>query len=235
MPTPDLLTGLMSFGVFLYSTTVHEAAHAWTAWKLGDDTAYRGGQVAFLNPIPHVRREPIGMVVVPLLTYFTNGWMMGWASAPYSPLWARAYPRRSAVMALAGPAANLALVLLATLAIRVGTSTGVFEAPDRVNWLHVVDATQAGPWQFPAALLSVMFSLNLLLCAFNLLPLPPLDGASLPLLFLRGRAAETYTHWALHPSFAFVGLLVAWKVFGPIYPVLRNFALALLYPGLHYS
>ncbi len=235
MPTPDLFTGLMSFGVFLYSTTAHEAAHAWTAWKLGDDTAYRGGQVSFLNPLPHVRREPIGMVVVPLLTYFSHGWMMGWASAPYNPLWARAHPERSALMALAGPVANFALLLLAGLGIRLGMLAGGFEAPGRVNWLHVVDATQPGPWQFPAALLSVMFSLNLLLGAFNLLPLPPLDGASLPLLFLRGRAAEAYTSWVLHPSFSFVGLLVAWQVFGPIYPVLQGVALALLYPGVAYS
>ena len=235
MPAPDLVTGLMSFGVFLYSTTVHEAAHAWTAWRLGDDTAYRGGQASFVDPIPHVRREPIGMVVVPLLTYFSNGWMMGWASAPYNPLWARAFPLRSALMALAGPAANFALVLLSALAIRLGMLAGVFDAPDRADWLHVVAATRAGPWPFLAALLSVAFSLNLLLGAFNLLPLPPLDGASLPLLLLRGRAADTYTNWVRHPSFAFVGLVVAWKVFGPVYPVLRGLALALLYPGVHYA
>lgn len=235
MPTPDLTIGLMSFVVFLYSTTVHEAAHAWSAWRLGDDTAYRGGQVSFFNPWPHVRREPLGMVAVPLLSYFSGGWMIGWASAPYNPLWAQAFPRRAALMALAGPAANFGLVLLTALAIRLGMSAGVFDAPDRVDWLHVVAATQAGPWPFVAALLSVTFSLNLLLGAFNLLPLPPLDGASLPLLFLRGSAANTYTDWVRHPAFAWIGLLAAWKLFGPLYPALRRLALGLLYPGLSYS
>lgn len=232
---PDLLTGLLSFTVFLYSTTAHEAAHAWTAWKLGDDTAFRGGQVSFLNPVPHVRREPVGMVVVPWLTYFAGGGMMGWASAPYNPHWARAYPERSALMALAGPLANLLLAITAGLLIRLGMLAGVFRAPATANWLHVVDAAAAGPWQFPAMLLSVAVSLNVLLFAFNLLPLPPLDGASLPLFFLRGRLAETYANWTLHPAFSFLGLFAAWHLFKPIYPVLQGLTLRLLYPELSYS
>jgi len=55
-----------------------------------------------LNPWPHIRREPVGMILVPLITFATRGWMMGWASAPYDPTWAHRYPRRAAVMALAG-------------------------------------------------------------------------------------------------------------------------------------
>ena len=235
MPTPDLLTGLMSFGVFLYSTTVHEAAHAWTAWKLGDDTAYRGGQASFLDPVPHVRREPVGMVVVPLLTYFSNGWMMGWASAPYNPLWAQAFPKRAALMAMAGPAANFALVLGAALGVRLGMMAGVFTSPDVADWLHLVVATRVGPWPFLAALLSVVFSLNLLLATFNLLPLPPLDGSTLPLFVLRGDAATAYSGWVRHPAFSLVGLFVAWRLYGSVYPAIRGFALALLYPGVHYS
>ena len=69
---------------FLFSTTVHEAMHALVAWKLGDPTAYNGGQVS-LSPIPHIKREPIGMLVLPLLTAMTQGWAIGWASAPYDP------------------------------------------------------------------------------------------------------------------------------------------------------
>src|SRR5690348_17172584 len=101
---PSLVEGLLWYVVFVGSTVCHEASHAWTALKLGDDTASRGGQVS-LDPVPHIRREPIGMVVLPLLTWFIAGWMMGWASAPYDPEWARRYPRRAALMALAGPAA----------------------------------------------------------------------------------------------------------------------------------
>lgn len=88
----SLFQGTAWYIVFLFSTTVHEAAHALVALKLGDDTAHRGGQVT-LDPTPHVRREPFGMVVVPLLSYFLGGWMVGWASAPYDPEWARRYPR----------------------------------------------------------------------------------------------------------------------------------------------
>ena len=117
--TYDLADGLKWYLVFLVSTSCHEAAHAWSAHRLGDDTAYRGGQVS-LNPAAHIKREPFGMVVVPLLSYFFGGWMIGWASAPYNPEWALRYPRRSAVMALAGPAANLILVVLAAVLMRLG-------------------------------------------------------------------------------------------------------------------
>jgi hypothetical protein len=120
--------GGLWYGVFLFSTVAHEAAHAWSALKLGDDTAAKGGQVS-LNPWPHVRREPFGMIVVPLLSWFLGGWMIGWASAPYNPEWAKQYPRRAALMALAGPTANLLLVLAAALLIRVGIEWQVFTSP----------------------------------------------------------------------------------------------------------
>jgi hypothetical protein len=60
--TPDLPTALAYFAVFLFSTTLHEAAHAWAALRGGDPTAYHGGQVS-LDPMPHIRREPFGMVL----------------------------------------------------------------------------------------------------------------------------------------------------------------------------
>ena len=75
--TPDILVlGLTWFVVFLFSTTLHEAGHAFAANKLGDPTAYEGGQVS-LNPLPHIQREPLGMIVVPLITFAANQWMMG--------------------------------------------------------------------------------------------------------------------------------------------------------------
>ena len=78
--------------VFLLSVTCHEGAHAWAAYRGGDPTAYLGGQVS-LNPIPHVRREVVGTVLIPLMSYMYAGWMMGWASAPYDPNWQDRYPR----------------------------------------------------------------------------------------------------------------------------------------------
>src|SRR3954469_18963270 len=80
----ELADALTFFAVFLFSTTLHEAAHAWAALKGGDPTAYHGGQVS-LDPLPHIRREPLGMLVLPLLTALTTGWPMGFASAPYDP------------------------------------------------------------------------------------------------------------------------------------------------------
>src|SRR6185295_5036498 len=175
---PDqLVEGLTWFVVFIFSTTLHEAGHAFAAWRLGDSTAYEGGQVS-LNPIPHIRREPVGMVLVPILSVAATDWMMGWASAPYDPTRAHRHPRRAALMALAGPLANLLLVLLAGGAIRLGTALGAFYAPDSVDFEHVTAAHSAGWIAATTVPLSILFSLNLLLFVFNLLPLPPLDGSA---------------------------------------------------------
>ena len=65
--------------------------------------------VPTLDPLPHIRREPFGMVVMPILSYVLAGFMIGWASAPYDPYWARAHRKKAALMAMAGPASNLAL------------------------------------------------------------------------------------------------------------------------------
>src|SRR6187402_385850 len=134
---PDIATGFIWFVAFLFSTTVHEAMHALVAWKGGDPTAYHGGQVS-LSPIPHIRREPIGMLVVPLLTSLTQGWAMGWASAPYDPVWAERHPRRAALMAAAGPAGNYAIAALAFVAIKLGLLFGIFVAPENAGFSHVV-------------------------------------------------------------------------------------------------
>src|SRR5678816_411467 len=111
MPGSDKLAEFgIWYVVFLFTLTWHEAGHALVALLGGDDTAYRGGQVS-LNPWPHVRREPMGTVLIPILTFAYSGWMMGWASAPYDPEWGRANPKRLAAMSIAGPAANLLLAM----------------------------------------------------------------------------------------------------------------------------
>ena len=229
----DLVSGLQWYLVFLYSTTLHEAAHAWAALKLGDDTAYQGGQVT-LDPTPHIRREPIGMVVVPLLSFLFGGWMIGWASTPYDPAWAMRYPRRSAWMSLAGPAANLLMVVVAGLAIRVGMLAGVFEAPSRISSMHITLAADGSLMEFLAIMLSIVFSLNLLLCIFNLLPLPPMDGSSAVRLVLPESAAEKYFAVARQPGFGLLGLMMAWQLFGVIYPPIQTAAVNLLYHGAGY-
>lgn len=229
----DLVSGLKWYLVFLFSTTLHEAAHAWSALKLGDDTACRGGQVT-LDPTPHIRREPVGMVVVPLLSFLFGGWMIGWASTPYNPAWAMQYPRRSAWMALAGPVANLLMVVAAALVIRAGMMAGIFTAPPRVNSMHITMAAGGGVTEFLAVMVSILFSLNLLLCIFNLLPVPPMDGSSALRLLLPEAIAGKYLAVARQPGFAFIGLMVAWRLFGVIYPPIQTATVNLLYLGAGY-
>jgi Zn-dependent protease len=234
--TPDtVVLGVTWFVVFLFSTTVHEASHAFASYRLGDPTAYHGGQVT-LNPLPHIRREPIGMVVVPILTFVANGWMMGWASAPYDPNWERRYPRRSALMALAGPASNLALALLAGLGIRTGVLLGALAPPQTASFAHMTAAAPgSGAMAGAVAPLSILFSLNLLLFLFNLLPLPPLDGSGILPVLLPAAAAEAYNRIRATPALSLLGLLIAWQVFPTLYSPLETLALKLLYPGLHYT
>ena len=129
--------GFLWYIAFLFSLTCHEASHALVARWGGDLTAAEGGQVT-LNPLPHIRREIFGTVIVPILSYVLGGWMIGWGSAPYDPRWRYQYPRRAAWMALAGPAANLALVLLATLAIRIGIFAGALALPESARFTRVV-------------------------------------------------------------------------------------------------
>ena len=228
-----LVLGLTWFVVFIFSTTLHEAGHALAAWKLGDPTAYEGGQVS-LNPLPHIQREPVGMLLVPLITFALNRWMMGWASAPDEPRWAHRYPKRAALMAAAGPAANLLLVIVSGLLIRWGTWSGVFYAPDVASF-NTVTAAVPGSWATGAvAPLSILFSLNLLLFAFNLIPFPPLDGSAILPALISDNAARRFHDVLRQPMFSLLGLLAAWRVFPLISDPLQTLALNLLYPGAGY-
>jgi Zn-dependent protease len=220
---PELSADFLVFGfiwyvAFLFSTTCHEAAHAFVARMGGDQTAAQGGQVT-LNPIPHIRREPWGMVVIPILSFLFMQTMFGWASAPYDPSWERRHPRRAGLMALAGPAANFSLMLLAVVGLRVGAAAGWFQ---RNPFTHRLD--------FASTTLVIFFSLNLLLGTFNLLPVSPLDGSTVILLFMSERTAQRYLDWLRGNSFAMAGLLVGILVFRYIYDPINTFVSQLLLP-----
>lgn len=219
---------------FIAAIVAHEAAHAWAAFKLGDPTAYQGGQVT-LDPIPHIRREPMGTVVVPLLSFVAGGWMIGWASTPYDRAWADRQPRYAALMALAGPMANLALLLGSGVLIRLGMVLGYFHAPGKIGFTSVVASYQPGVPHGLAVLLSIFFSLNLILLVFNLLPLPPMDGSAIVALAMSDATARRYRQFIERSGFAFLGLILAWKFFGEIIRPLRLLAIQLLYPGAHYN
>ena len=232
---PDIGSGLVYYVVFLFSTTLHEAAHAWAAMRGGDSTAYHGGQVS-LDPRAHIRREPFGMVVLPLISVVLSGWPFGFASAPYDPRWAMRYPKRAARMALAGPAGNLVLVVGVALAIRVGSSAGVFTALNAIGFDQIVAAQAGGLWSAVTFLLSVVFSLNLLLAAFNLIPVPPLDGSGALPLALSDEATARYQHFVWgNQAFAWIGILVAWQVFDVLFQPLWLFAVNLVHPGVSYG
>ncbi len=234
MDQEQLATGFLWFLAFLFSTTVHEAMHALAAWRGGDPTAYHGGQVS-LSPIPHIRREPIGMLVVPLLTSLTQGWAIGWASTPYDTRWAARYPKRAALMAAAGPAGNLAIAVLAFVLIKVGLASGWFIPPDSVNFEHLVSSPTGDGRTFAGELLSIFLTLNVLLCAFNLIPLPPLDGASIIGLFVPEGIALKFRDVSHSPIFQIAGLLVAWRVFPYIVRPLFELVLKAVHPGVGYS
>ncbi len=213
----DLLLGFLSYVVFLFSTTCHEAAHAWAALKGGDSTAAMGGQVT-LNPVPHIRRSPFGMVVIPLISFLAGGMMIGWASAPYDPLWERRHPRRAAWMALAGPATNFTLMLLAVIALRVGAAVHFFQ-PGPANSLPGL------AW----IVLRIAFLMNLLLGTFNLLPVPPLDGSTAVMLLMSEDRAARYLDWLRGNSFAMAGLLIGLLFFQQVFPYIRQFAMQLFF------
>lgn len=198
------------FVVFLFSTTCHEAAHALVAKLGGDETASQGGQVT-LNPVPHIQREPWGMVVIPILMLIFTGSIIGWASAPYDPNWERRHPHRAAWMALAGPATNYTLMLIAAVGLRMGWHQG---------WLH--------PKSFPETLLAALFSLNLLLGTFNLLPVTPLDGSTVIMLFMPAYRAQRYLDWLRGNQYGLLGLVLALFAFRYLYAPIEAFATELL-------
>jgi Zn-dependent protease len=230
----DLIQALAWYGVFLFSVTLHEFSHAWMAKRGGDLTAYHGGQVT-LDPWPHIRREPLGMVIFPLISAVLFGWPFGYASAPYDPFWAARHPRRAAWMSLAGPGANFLLVFAAASCIRLGMLSGWLISPDTVSFTHITEATRSGFPEALASLLSMVFTLNLVLALFNLLPLPPFDGSEAVILALSDESARRYQDVIRNPTFGFIGFLVAWKVFDPIFHHVFLFAVNLLYPGSGYS
>jgi Zn-dependent protease len=121
------------------------------------------------------------MVVAPLVGLYSMGWPLGWASVPYDPRWGQRHPLRRAAMSLAGPGANFAIALTSIVTLRVLIASGVYHLNGTGVHSGFVFLNDGVPSNSPLAalafLLSKLFTLNLLLGVFNLMPLPPLDGA----------------------------------------------------------
>ena len=226
--------------VFVFSVVLHEFAHAYVGYLFGDHTATHHG-LNTLNPVPHIQRSPIGMVVVPLLSFVANmahgGWMIGWASTPYDPYWAQAYPKQAALKTLAGPAANLILMLIAGVFIHIGISAGIFYPPASITFTRVVEATSNGPLAGLAVLVSILFTLNLILLIFNLIPVPPLDGTAIGEFIFKGDMLYKYRQLMSHPSLRMFGIFIAWMVMSRIFGPVHTLALNALYivRGVHYG
>ena len=222
--------------VFVFSVVFHEFAHAYVAYRFGDHTAAHHG-LTTLNPVPHIQRSPFGMIIIPLLSFVGAGWMIGWASTPYDPYWAQRNPKEAALMGLAGPGATLILVIVAGILIHIGISAGIFFPSESINFTTVVEANADGFAKGLAILVSILFTLNLLLLIFNLIPLPPLDGTAWMEFVLKGEVLYKYRALMAHPTVRIFGIFIAWNlidfIFGPIHLLALN--VLYFFRGLSYG
>ena len=157
---------IITFLVLILSLSVHEAAHAWSASRLGDDTAKRLGRVT-LNPVVHA--DPIGTLLLPLIAMVSGAPVIGWAKPTPVNTHNLGHPRRDHILVTAaGPTSNLLIAFAAAAAMHAG-------AMSRGDWVDV--------------LVYETLTLNVLLAVFNMLPIPPLDGGQILMALLPPRVA----------------------------------------------
>lgn len=170
----SIIRAVVSLAIVVVSVVLHEVAHAWAAYRLGDDTAKRAGRIS-LNPARHL--DPFGSVVLPLLMSLVGGPVFAFAiPVPYNPNNLRKPKRDEVFVALAGPACNFIQAVVGSLAFRA------------------LDAAWTGNllgYQLLSVVASYVY-INLTLMFFNLIPLPPLDGSSIISPLLDGEARRTY-------------------------------------------
>ncbi len=192
MANIDFIQPLTGFLVLLGSLTVHEAAHAWAADRLGDSTARMLGRLS-LNPAVHI--DPIGTILFPLIALATNLPLIGWAkpvpvnTAELRPNWRQKFM----VIAAAGPASNLVLAVMAAIVLRV-------VAP--------VDVGAEGGGATVASALETAIFINVLLAVFNMVPVPPLDGGNVLSGLLTGPMADTFDRLRPYGFLILYGLML---------------------------
>jgi len=180
----DLHTFLYLLPIVLGSLTLHELAHAWVAWRLGDPTAKQEGRLT-LNPLAHI--DPLGTLMF-VVTALVAGLPFGWARpVPVNPNYFRRPKEGMAVVAVAGPLMNFAVALVCLAAIRhIDMSAQTFEVL-RLAWI-----------------------VNVVLGVFNLIPLPPLDGSRVVGVLM---VNATYARWVSFDQYGMVAVFVLFFVF----------------------
>jgi len=163
----DIVSVVAQIFILFFSIVIHEYAHAYAAYRSGDDTARLMGRMT-LNPLAHI--DPFGTVLLPLALFLTTGWAIGWAKpVPINPLRFRRYDKGIIYVSLAGVSANCILGIVFSLLLRFTGATG------------------------PAhSILLIGAYLNFMLAIFNLIPIPPLDGSRIAALMLPSSWAIRY-------------------------------------------
>jgi Zn-dependent protease len=189
LQSTDILIAVFTFVIFLFSLSVHESAHAWVASRLGDQTARMMGRVS-LNPIDHI--DPVGTLLIPALGIFgpfiglgyLSGFIIGWAKpVPVISRNFRNYRRDDILVSMAGPASNLLLALLAFAGL-----AAVLLAESHLPEGAVPSATM----QALNIICNKAMLVNIMLCIFNMIPIPPLDGSHVLRQFLPYNAVQVY-------------------------------------------
>lgn len=216
------------FVVFLFSLSFHEASHAWTSEKFGDDTGRLQGRIT-LNPIAHI--DPIGTIVFPLIMMFTSVPLLGWAKpVQTNPLLWRDKTRANISVSAAGPISNFILMVLAFVIMKVLIVAGILTLNREYRTIYDVIGPSPGQPAFvqPLALfLGVTLMLNLALGVFNLIPIPPLDGSHVLEELLPAPMAQAYEQIRPYGFLLLMGLLYL-GVLNYIFQPISIFVLRLL-------
>ena len=222
----DFIKAVFEFVVLIFSLCVHECAHAWMASRLGDQTARLQGRIT-LNPMYHV--DPIGTLLFPGLMIFGpflglsffGGMLVGWAKpTPVITRNFRKIVRDDNLTTLAGPASNLLIVLIALATLMV-MSIVIPNGQATVVSSFIATLGGGGGLVAPQPLVmlcTLAILINLSLCFFNLLPVPPLDGSRVVRNMLPYGAVQVYDRipiWGSYLLMIFVGRYVIMAFLGP--------------------
>jgi Zn-dependent protease len=222
----EVVLVLFQVVVLVLAFSMHECAHAWMAWRLGDPTAKMLGRVT-LNPVKHI--DPLGSVIMPLLAMVYHLPLIGWAKP--TPVTARNfknYKRDDILVTIAGPASNLlaataALILLLVIKHTIAGGNLAVQTAIALAFRIQGVATTDLPALFPIALfLYFVILINLSLFAFNLIPIPPLDGSHVLRHFLPYKLAQLYDRMGMFSLI--ILMLVGGRLIGIfLYPLLNTF------------